>query len=69
MVSVLWRAIAEVNRSVIGWMTKNLLSRVSPYFGRHVKPLVPAAIAVLSTDLSALGPRGGLWLMARSPYV
>jgi hypothetical protein len=28
---------------------QNLLSRVSPCFGRHVKPLVPAAISVVST--------------------
>jgi hypothetical protein len=42
---------------------KNLLSRASPYFGRHVKTLFPAAFAVDSTYLSALGPRGGLWLV------
>jgi hypothetical protein len=33
---------------VIGWVTKNLLSRAPPCFGRHVKPLVPAAFAVVS---------------------
>jgi hypothetical protein len=27
--------------SVIRWVTKNLLSRAPPCFGRHVKPLVP----------------------------
>jgi hypothetical protein len=32
-----------------------------PKHGRHVKPLVPAAFAVVSTHQSALGPRGGLW--------
>jgi hypothetical protein len=36
--------------SVIGWVTKNLLSRAPPCFGRHVKPLVPAAFAVVSTN-------------------
>jgi hypothetical protein len=55
-VSALGRAIVEVKqrRSVIGWMTKNLLSRV-PCFG-----LVPAAFAVVSTHQSALGLRGRL---------
>jgi hypothetical protein len=54
------RAIAKVKqrRSVIGWVTK-YLSRVPPCFGRYVKPLVPAAFAVVSTQ-SALGPRRGL---------
>jgi hypothetical protein len=68
-VSALRRAIAEVIQrwSVIGWVTKNLLSRAPPYFGRHVKPLVPAAFAVVSTYQPALGLRGGL--LARSPYV
>jgi hypothetical protein len=47
--------------SVIGWVTKNLLSRVPPCFGRHVKLLDPAAFAVVSTHQSVLGPRGGLW--------
>ncbi|RVE53934.1 hypothetical protein evm_001337 [Chilo suppressalis] len=54
-------AIVEVKQlsqwSVIGWVTKNLLSRVLPYLGRHVKPLVPAASSVVSTRQSALGPR------------
>ncbi|RVE42480.1 hypothetical protein evm_012876 [Chilo suppressalis] len=58
-------AIVEVKQlsqwSVIGWVTKNLLSRAPPCFGRHVKPLVPAAFAVVSTHQSALGPRGGSW--------
>jgi hypothetical protein len=47
-VSALWYAIAEVKQrwSVIGWVTKNLLSRASR--------------AVVSTHQSALGPRGGL---------
>jgi hypothetical protein len=61
-VSALRRAIAEVKQrwSVIG-CTKNLLFRVLPCFGRHVKLLVPAVFAVVSTLQSALGPRGGLW--------
>jgi hypothetical protein len=28
---------------------------------KHVKPLDPAAFAVVSTHQSAQGPRGGLW--------
>jgi hypothetical protein len=32
-----------------------------PWFGRHVKTLVPAVFAVVSTHQSALDPRGGLW--------
>jgi hypothetical protein len=63
MVNALRRAIAEVKqrRSVIGWVIKNLLYRVPQCFGRHVKPLVPVAFAIVSTRQSALGPRGGLW--------
>jgi hypothetical protein len=62
-VSALRRAIAEVKqrRSVIGWVTKNLLSRAPPCFGRHVKPLVLVAFAVVNTHQPTLGPRGGLW--------
>jgi hypothetical protein len=43
-VSALWCAIAEIKQrwSVIGWVTKNVLSLAPPSFGRHVKPLVPA---------------------------
>jgi hypothetical protein len=48
--------------SVIGWVTKNLLSW-APCIGRHVKPLVSAAFAVVNTHQSTLGPRGGLWLV------
>jgi hypothetical protein len=56
-------AIAEVKQrwSVIGWVTINLLSRAPPCFGRHVKPLVPDAFAVVSTHQSALGLSGGFW--------
>jgi hypothetical protein len=62
-VSALQRAIAEVKQrwSVIGWITKNLLYRAPPCSGRHVKPLVSAALAVVSTQQPALGPGGGLW--------
>jgi hypothetical protein len=62
-VSALWRAIAKVKQrwSVIGWVTKNLLFRAPPCFGGHVKTLVPAAYAIVSTHQPALGPRGGLW--------
>jgi hypothetical protein len=57
------RAIAEVRQRwlFIGWVTKNLLSRALCY-GRHVKPLVPAAFAV-STHRNAQDSRGGLWLV------
>jgi hypothetical protein len=56
-------ATAEVKQrwSVIGWVTKNLLSRAPRCFRRHVKPLVPAAFAVVSTHQTALDPRGELW--------
>jgi hypothetical protein len=64
--SALRRTIAEVNQSwsVIGWATKNVLSRAPPCFERHVKPLVSAAFAVVSTHHRALGPRGGLRLVS-----
>jgi hypothetical protein len=44
------RAIAEVKQrwSVKRWVTKNLLFPAPPCFGRHVKPLVPAAFASLA---------------------
>jgi hypothetical protein len=59
-VSALRCAIAEakLNWSVIGWVTKNLLSRAPPCVERHVKPLVLAVFVVV---ISALGPRGGIW--------
>jgi hypothetical protein len=43
-VSALQRGIVEVKQRwlVIGWVTNNLLSRVPPYFGMHVKPHWPA---------------------------
>jgi hypothetical protein len=59
-VSALRRVIVEVKQrwSVIGWETKSLLSRAPPYFGRHTKPLVPVAFAVVSTHQPALAPVG-----------
>jgi hypothetical protein len=53
------RAIVEVKQrwSVIGCVTKNLLSRAPG----HVKLVVPAALSVVSTYQPALGPRGELW--------
>jgi hypothetical protein len=44
-------SITEVKQRwlVIGWLTKNLLSRAPPCFGRHVKLVVPVAFAVVST--------------------
>jgi hypothetical protein len=67
-VSALRRTIAEVKQhwSVIGWVTKNLLSGPPPCFGRHVKLLVPAAFAVVSIHQPVLPAR---WFMAHSPYV
>jgi hypothetical protein len=60
-VSALRRAIAtcEVKQhwSVIGWVTKNLLSGAPPCFGRHIKPLISATFAVVSTHQPALGSR------------
>jgi hypothetical protein len=62
-VSALWRAIAEVKQrwTVMVWVNKNLLFQAPPCFGSNVKPLVPAAFAVVCTHQPALGPRGGLW--------
>jgi hypothetical protein len=59
---VLQRAIAEVKQRwlVIGWVTLNLLSRAPPSFVRHVKPLIPAAFAVVRTHQPVLGLRGEL---------
>jgi hypothetical protein len=46
-------------RSVIRWVTKKLLSRVPLCFGRHVRPLIPAAFAVRFGGQSAPGPLVG----------
>jgi hypothetical protein len=61
-VSALRHAIAKVEQrwSVIALVTKNLLSQAPPCFGKHFKPLVPAAFAVISRHHPALGQRGGL---------
>jgi hypothetical protein len=55
------RKLSNVGWSVIGWVTKNLLSRAPPCIQRYVKLLVPVAFAVVSTHQLALGPRVGLW--------
>jgi hypothetical protein len=59
---------AKERWSVFRWVTKNLLSRAPPCFGRHVKPLVTAGFAVVSTH-PALGLHG-LWpvLFMCDPY-
>jgi hypothetical protein len=56
------RTIAEAKQhwSVIGWVTKNVLSQAPPRFGRHVMPLVPYVFAFVSTHQSTQGPRCGL---------
>jgi hypothetical protein len=43
------------------WMRDQKYIISTPCFGKHVKPLIPFAFAVVSTHQSALGPRGGLW--------
>jgi hypothetical protein len=40
---------------------ENLLSQAPPRFERHVKPLVPVALAVVNTYQSVLDSHGGLW--------
>jgi hypothetical protein len=64
-VSALRRAVLEVKQSwsFIVWVTKNLLSRAPPCFGRHVKP-VPDAFAVVSTRT-----RFSWWTIALSLFV
>jgi hypothetical protein len=39
-------------KDFVSWVTKNLLSRAPPCFGRHVKPLVPVAFAIVITHSS-----------------
>jgi hypothetical protein len=46
--------------SNVGQMDDQKIYYLAPCFGRHVKPLVPGAFAVVSTHQSALGPRGEL---------
>jgi hypothetical protein len=64
VVSAIQRVIAGVKQrwSVIGWVTKNVLSLALTL---ALKPLVPAAFAVVSTHQPALD----LHDVARSPYV
>jgi hypothetical protein len=64
-VSALRRAIAEAKQrcSVIGWVPKNLLSRAPTCFGRHVKPLVPAALQ----SLAPTNPYWARFLLMRNP--
>jgi hypothetical protein len=51
-VSALRRAIAEVKHhwSIIGWVTKTLLSGAPPCFKKQVKPLVPAVKSLAPTN-------------------
>jgi hypothetical protein len=64
VISALRRAIVEVRQrgqSLDGCPIIYYLKLLRTYFGRHVKPLVPAAFSVVSTYQPALGTRGGLW--------
>jgi hypothetical protein len=67
MVSALRRAIADVKQrwSVIGWATKNLLSRVLPCDGTlsHLSRLHLQSLA------SPIRTGPAWWIMSRSPYV
>jgi hypothetical protein len=60
-ISALWYAIAEVKQrwSVIGWVTKVLLSRALPLFGMLVKSLVP--------HLQSLAPTNPHWPRVVAP--
>jgi hypothetical protein len=63
--------IAEVKQRLqrsVGWVTKNLLSRAPSCFGRHVKPLVSAAFAVVRTQPSALSLRFESWPVLLMEY-
>jgi hypothetical protein len=63
------RKLSNVGQSV-GWVAKTLLSLALRCFGRHVKPLVPAAFAIVSIHQPALGSRGArARAIARAPYV
>jgi hypothetical protein len=50
-----------LRRPGVNWWVVPSANAAPPCFGRHVKPLVPAAFAVVSTHQSTLGTRGGLW--------
>jgi hypothetical protein len=64
-ISGLWCAIVEVKQrwSVIGWVTKNVLSRAPPCFGRHIG----LAVFEVVSKPTRTGP--AWWVMACSPYV
>jgi hypothetical protein len=40
----------KLSNVVIGWVTKNLLSRAPPCLGRHVKPLIPVIQSLAPTN-------------------
>jgi hypothetical protein len=66
IVKIVWTMFEELDSPVVSALGVRSLKltlspRAPPCFGRHAKPLVPAAFAVVSTHQSALGPRGGLW--------
>jgi hypothetical protein len=46
------RKLSNVRRGQSSDGDQNVLSRAPPCFGRHVKPLVPVAFAVVSTHSS-----------------
>jgi hypothetical protein len=46
---------APVSMASLRMGDQNLLSRASPCFGRHVKPLVPVAFAIVSIHSSFKG--------------
>jgi hypothetical protein len=58
------RAIAEdkqrPQKSIIGWLGQNLLSRTNLWFERHFKALVLAEFAVVSTLQFAIASVVGL---------
>jgi hypothetical protein len=64
-VSMLRHAIVEVMQrwAIIGWVTKNFFIPNSFVLRKALKPLVPAAFAVVSSHQPALRPRGGLWVV------
>jgi hypothetical protein len=46
------RLVRSVSMASLRMGDQNLLSRARPCFGRHVKPLVPVAFAIVSTHSS-----------------
>jgi hypothetical protein len=53
------RKLSSVGQSLDGW--PKIYPQTLTCFSRHVKRLVLAVFAVVSTHQSALGSRGGLW--------